>query len=361
MCMGNDAATMTARARAERWLRLEIERCTRDGRYRLPTFVAMARASGVSVTTMSQAVRAAVTRGVLETNHKRGTTIRTLTPSPRRSTTAGRIGCAYQRIARVLERDIAQGIFTPHSLFPSCKELQERFHVSYRTAARALRQLVDRGALEPHGRTHRVRSPAAHEGRSTVVTFTRTLPPNQARSRSVELLRFVQAECRRAGIRVRTIEYGFNAPDRQSPMGVSAGYFRHLVARESVIGAMVWDMVLQPRTVRDILHQLGAFHLPVALLEEHGRYGGIVPHTSYPLRLFPLGCTADPARYTTRYLTALGHRRLGYVSPYHQAAWSRLRLEAVRAEVGRVLGDTGSVTAVLSDGPALLSPDAIYR
>ncbi len=353
-----------ALSRATAWLHTQIDTRREHGEWRLPTIVQMAHLCGVAPGTMARAVHRAVADGVLISSHRGGTGLRGLAPAGTASPQAPSLGCKWKRVRDTLERDIAQGTYPAGSVVPSGKELQQRFGASYRTVAKAVAGLVDTGVLEPSGRSYRVRSIAVSGGRSTIILFTsRGDGPDRAvpGTRSNELLGLIQSACRRSGLRLRTIEYGFAAPRRQGPMGVPPDHYRRLVERESVIGFMVWNAVLRPATSRGILEQVSHYNLPVAVLDETAAFtDSPPPRLPCPLRVFPLGCTAQAGRLMARHLLGLGHRSIAYVCANHATSWSHQRLQGLRTEVEWATGGEGTVVPVVSGDTRALFPKEIY-
>lgn len=362
--MASPSKRTPALSRATAWLSTQIATRREQGEWRLPTIVQMAHLCGVAPGTMARAVRRAVADGVLVSSHRVGTGLRALAPARTTPPQPPSLGSKWKRVRDTLERDIAQGTYPAGSTVPSLKELRQRFGASYRTVAKAVAGLVDTGVLEPSGRSYRVRSIAVSGGRSTIILFTsRTEGPDRAfpATRSNELLGLLQSECRRSGLRLRTIEYGFAAPRRQGPMGVPPDHYRRLVERESVIGFMVWNAILRPATSRGILEQVSHYTMPVAVLDETATFADSpLPRLPCPLRVFPLGCTAQPGRQMARHLLGLGHRSIAYVCANHANSWSHQRLLGLRTEVEWATGGEGTVVPVVSGDIRALFPKEIY-
>lgn len=311
-----------------------LARETRDsGEQRLPTTVDLARRFGVSVSTMSKAVRYLTLQGELEASPRAGIRIsRTAntgqpppdSPPPRRR--------RWQQLCVQVERDLLCGTLCRQGELPPVTELSRRFGVNYRTMRKVLDTLVERGELYPYQRTYRIHSPSSSRPLDTVVLIAasdREGGLRQYSPRTADTMRELETECSRSGVALVTI------PWRRAAAGLdgAASPDRHLdsfLGDSPAVGFMVWTAGLDRAGVRRVVAHIAHAGRPAAVLEEDD---DLPPQrrsrAQAGSRVYVAADCVSGGALTARYLLSLGHRRIAFISPVHGSSWSQRRLAGV--------------------------------
>ncbi|MBD3239170.1 MAG: GntR family transcriptional regulator [Chitinivibrionales bacterium] len=349
--------TPYARNRAKAYLTRLIAVHRLRGSRRLPTLVDLARDAGVSELTMHRAVSDLKRAGVLVTSHGKGTTIaddppasQTCNPPPGPSISPAAL-TAWKRVRTKLAHDILTNRFGPGEFLPSSKELAERYGVCFHTLRKALLSLVDAGRVEQYRRRYRVprRRGPGHTG--TLVLIARGDSSGSllvASPRLEEHLRTLERECALAGLRLSVYTYEPVSGRLHDPHGQSiAG---PLGGREPLmLGVLIWQIGLEPDSLRDMVARVQLSGLPIAILDESG--ASFLPSdlAERPqVRCFSIGNDYGAGKRVGRFLLDNGHHCVGFVSPVHASLWSRRRLEGLIATY-RACGLADGVRAFVLD------------
>jgi DNA-binding LacI/PurR family transcriptional regulator len=261
------------------------------------------------------------------------------TPGSRGDTTPATWG----QLSEVLEKDIVEGKYRAGTSLPPYKQLAAQYGVCYRTLRKALSAVARKGYLVSHKRRFSVAVLSSVQSTSTVVL----IDPGKAdwlSQMTQEYMRALERECSEAGIGHAVV----------ACTDEGMGSARRVLARLQSIRGSTLGVILRPASlarplVDGLLSGLSRLGLPVAWLDETGsRVPPPVPSRLSSLRVFSMPRNVLLAGRMARYLRALGHRRVAYVSPLHWTAWSQDRLEALRAEFHSNAAVT-SVEAVVSE------------
>ncbi|MBD3243384.1 MAG: GntR family transcriptional regulator [Chitinivibrionales bacterium] len=321
---------LPARERVREYLEAQCRMCRTRGTARLPTVAQLARATGVSPTTVQAAVRELVGRGVVRS--RRGSGLFVAAAALRHERPAPSPRPAWRRAAARLEHDILSGAFRAGDPLPLRKELCVRYGVSHPTLAAAIDHLCARSLLVPQGRSLLVSSPQSSSAGGMVLVLRAgtyrdaTLPD----LRHLNDLLALESACGRAGLQAATVFYTY-AGQRLVPDGPYRALLHSADAREGLLGFVVFTRGLAQLGVVEFVRELARDGLPVAVIDESGeclrdRTWGRFSH----VRIFPLGFSVDAGRRTAELLLHLGHRRIAYLDPYAREHWSALRLEGLR-------------------------------
>jgi hypothetical protein len=247
---------------------------------------------------------------------------------------ASESGCTWKRVSEAIRHDIIGGYWTPGAPLHSLKQLQQRYSVSYPTLRKALDSLCAEGVLIPKGRgfgVPQLRSSRFHSSILLVAPGDRSGKILAVTPRREEIYRSIEQECTRAHLELEKCLYIIEggkiryADGHGRPMNDITAGGRTIGCIYAVAGAGDYTVPL--------LERLGALSIPVAVLDNSGEH--LLPRSliSHPLiRVFPLGLSTAPGHFLARHLTALGHRKIVYISPLHRSNFSRGRCDGL-AEV----------------------------
>lgn len=336
---------------AANFLSDKVLELTELGQAQVPPLRELAFEAGVSLGTMVKAVTALKAGNTLVSVPGRGVFIRGLlwrSGEPRRLPDCHR-AYRWHTVRAQLEKDIAEGAICPDGVLLSRKELAHRYGVNARTLRRALEEAVADGRLVAHRRSLRVAHHVSPRPHNEVVLFTRNSPATE-NARLRDSTAYLESRCTRMNLRLRTIFYGYEqqnlvvtSPDEDNPLG----------RVEGAVGAVVMLEGLGDLNTNEIARACGRHGIPLALMEASGSFPSCL-HARAPcdIRGFALPESAVAGRQAAQLLADLGHRTVVYVSPFHDTAWSRQRLEGLRAAFAR-MGRPGGMHAVTCVTPAL--------
>ncbi len=232
-----------------------------------------------------------------------------------------------------IRQDLLNAVFAPGERLPQRKELAARYGVCSRTLAVALDRLVADGLLVARTRDLVVPAlPASPGGRSVIVLLIAGDPAGRVAlhgPRTSEYLRELESACGRASVDLATVTYDddtgtlHSAPGRADPLAPDPG-------RQPVLGFLVMPGSIRRYDPWELVHRLESSGRPVAVLDEVGTVSWPAGGSGRLTRLFHLTSGVDVGGAVGNYLLGLGHRSVAYISPSHQAQWSRDRLQGLR-------------------------------
>ncbi|MBD3241938.1 MAG: GntR family transcriptional regulator [Chitinivibrionales bacterium] len=322
---GEAMKTSRALHRAVQYLHAAVQGLP-PGATALPPFRRMAAEAGVSLVTLSKAVGVLKREGLLTTNHRHGTRLAAaVAPTPLPG------GKKWERIARRITADIAAGTYRPGSPLPSCTELARRYGVSTATVRKALSALCDRSVLTMRGRRFVTPERRRRNSPCTLLVFTRELYVHrvlETYDRRRQLLRALEAECARSGLRLRVVPYRFVDGDLyETPFDIRG---EPGTGEGAPIGAVILSSGLEAIDLGGLVDRLCTDGVPVSMLDETGTIWGRFAGRRRSVRVFSLAnspsCGEDVGRCLLRY----GHRSVAFLTPVGHAGWSRARLVGIR-------------------------------
>ncbi|MBD3420892.1 MAG: GntR family transcriptional regulator [Chitinivibrionales bacterium] len=345
--------TMRPYAKACAFLRARVDRARHDGRLRLPTVIEFARQAGVSHETMRKAVLAYADAGIVSAKSRRGIIVDPRCGPPPDIAESAHISRGFelsclpwQRTAQRLRTEILQGTFGYGQPLPSRKELQARYGISYPTLQKALNVCLREQCVLRHRKKLVTFGGRKNTSRSRIILI------GEQRGKGIALglegltfLRALEHACAGAGLAIETCacqwnEHGFVLRDittgRDAQIrdpAMALGYvFIAVFAGQSeaqALGMTAQDIGMQEKCNRITL-ALRQHRRPIALytFEPHLQLPP-TEHRESPLRMFRMAGTERPALTVGRYLLSKGHAKIAFISPFHQARWSRERLEAL--------------------------------
>ncbi len=355
-----------ARLKASGFLRDTIARSLASGQLRLPNVAALADRAHVGYAAMWRAVDALRQEGVLATRPGVGTFVVEAHDTAWGATAVPRLlpepKLRWQRVLAAIQDDIAGGLIAPDAPMPSCKQLTARYGVCHRTLAKALDTLVQNRVVEPWRKGYRLVTPSASGKHSSVVLIACGIPTGELETftpRSQDSLRLVEAECAKHNVRLDIAPY--HRITRR--LLVDPGRFA------PPMGVLLWDSHIDEPSLRELLTHRAVSGRPVAILHEEGPLPAATAAHGRT-RVFSIANNSTAGRQVGRFLVDMGHRGVGYMSPYHSESWAQERLtglcqayaaagmpDAVRPFlVGRL--QSGPTNALFREVAALMVPVA---
>lgn len=323
---------------ADDHVRQAIEAATRSGAKSIPDIRTLARNAGVSLGTMSKAVRRFRESGELLCVPGSGTYVartaggpRTQPCAPTVSRTHAKTGYPWQGAYGEMVGRLRNGRYPPGTVLPSLKTLRAELGVSYPTLRKALDELRNRGIIQAHGRSYRVISPPSHGFRHSIALVAGGLSPHGICivdfERVTHDLRAIEKECRNRGVNLTIVvqnmtegDYRFYLNGRH--VDLTAGF----LTRHAFLGCIVCNLNMDADAARVTYERARHLRAPVVIYDVSA--GEVAPDARFfpVIRTEALGDTCG--RKVGQYLIALGHKRIAYIAP-EKAQWSRSRLRGL--------------------------------
>ncbi len=320
---------------ARRYLEERLDKGVWRTGQRLPAAKALARAAGVSINTLSAALRELEGQRRLSVRRGRGIFVTDANQAGQPPPAVAPLS-AVTRTAQRLRRELLTGVLRDTESLPSMKELAFRYEVCHRSLRGAVERLVAEGVLDHCGRSYRVvRVPARSSAAIACVvdsTFATVTPGFQASRRYVEFIRTLEQRCQRHGLQFELVPYD----------GRPAAVVSSLRRMRSCLGVIIYRSGRLTPELPMLLSRLGSGFGSLAV---HDDDGGRVT-----LGLFPSSkpCAHNlldiehAGAHMGRYLVEMGHRRAVYISAFHDRSWSHLRF----ASLAEAFSAAGTDTAV---------------
>jgi DNA-binding LacI/PurR family transcriptional regulator len=317
-----------------------VRECYTGNTTRLPTTFEMAKAAGVSVPTMTKALRVLSRKGIIKTApKKKGITINlefTSLPSYQKNRSSLP---KWQYLIRRIEEEIIPHLTNASSLIPSLKELSNRFGVSHKTLQKSLIQLEKIGRLQKFKKGYRVHPQFSVSGKRKIIAVLQdTFATDFLRVRPIyyDLLHILEMICAHNNLLLDFLLYTEDgAVDNHS--------FKSICSRpDEILGFIVIAGADEHFPVFHLLHPTAK---PVSVLDAE------TPDVRFPFlgssrfKVFQLAMSADAGSKTAYFLKDRGHKHIAYLSIWHEWEWSQIRLEGILNVYDR-LGPDFSVTPV---------------
>ncbi len=350
----DQSARAPALKRALRAVReqLELARETTDGR--LPSVRRLARIADVSHVTMLRALELLRNEGRLIIKQGSGCYSSEKRGKPTRPSASGP---KWYRTSQAIALDIASGRFAARETLPEAKSLLDIYGVSHRTLARALNRLCDEGILERDRTRLRVTSSITGKRGIVLICAAGDDEGNIAllSPRTFSLLEALRIECDRMGADAAMIVLERRFRFRPNLENVEARLVE-ASRREMILGGILVQTVLPPPAVRSAVRWFEEHKRPLAVLDEDGE-GGPLPSGSSFTRVFSMARPLRAGNDIGMFARSIGHSRIAYLSPYHEARWSVQRLAGLKAAFGAEAQD--AVTAHTAVDPNAL--DSLWQ
>ncbi|MBD3347130.1 MAG: GntR family transcriptional regulator [Chitinivibrionales bacterium] len=319
---------------------------------RLPTTASMASEAGVAYETMRKAVNELVSKEILVARPGRGIHIERYRGQPIKSLYTLSEAPAdnrlrWQKAASSLKQDILQGHFGWNRLLPSQKELLIRYGVSYPTLRKVLSLCIDEGLIKPEGRWYAtsLKKPSVAYSRIILLGDERDETGVATGVCGDDFMRSLEHTCATSGVRLETYAYRWNegvlqfknvATGReciiQDDNDILGFVYAGIFARE--IESRLLDRNGSAGDVQEIfmtvLRMLLPFGRPIAVYTfEQDLKIPFSTGPNSPIRIFRMAAPATSAVKVARYLLTQRHKKIAYISPFHQSLWSQMRYDSL--------------------------------
>lgn len=249
-------------------------------------------------------------------------------------------GGAAGRLAGRLRRDILDGRFALGARLPLMKQLEHQYRCTGRTLRRVLGELCADGTVEPIGRGYAVRSLTVRGSRAAVALLAFHEYVDQyylGMPKGHDYIRDGELHAAHAGVRLLVEPFRHVRSDILA-VAPDSRLFTGRTAAE--IQGYIY-VLSDPNNNDDLLRRIVRTKKPLTVLEQCGQW--VLPPwlRTYPVRVIPVGVSAEPGREIGRFLIHAGHRKIAYVSPFHPTPWSSNRmagLTAAFAQAGHAQG-----------------------
>jgi DNA-binding transcriptional regulator YhcF (GntR family) len=325
---------------------------------KLPGIRLLAREAGVSYVTMWRAVnnfrKIKGNPGFFDYPARRGEQGRASNDSGARQTSGGSTPAfepeylLWQKTKNRLKKDILSGGYPPGQALPSCKELRHRYEVSYHTFKKSLCALASEEIIRPHKKGYIVPSITVSESHARVVALGCGWDDGRiwADFQDKNYFRLLESECIQSRISLDIIVY-FKENDRLRFIHSATGKPYHL-DNENILGIIFIAANLQIAP-HEILKELSTLQKPVAVLDVIGCFEAAPAQIgNRRLQFFTTTASTLPAKTVAQYLIGLKHKRIAFISPFHKAPWSKIRLHGCES-IYRDAGIQDGVQAFVLD------------
>ncbi len=240
-----------------------------------------------------------------------------------------------QELLRRVRGDILNQTFARGSRLPALKILQDRYQVSYPTIKKVLQILVQQGELKQNKKQYLVAcrfSPRPWRLKVLIITAADRMGTLNIQSEQEQsFFRAIWSESMR-----RKLDCSFVGlhEDGAFPSLIDPHTGKEMVSckPDGCAGYVVIARHLQD--YRRCLDLLALKNLPVAVWYDAPKDESI-SSPGGKVTLFEVGFSTQAGSHTARHLIERGHRRIAYISPFHNSAWSQARLDGLKKEFER--------------------------
>jgi hypothetical protein len=166
----------------------------------------------------------------------------------------------------------------------------------------------------------------------------------------MSLLRLLEQECTRMGIRLRT-EFYFQEGSTAEQKAFSVPTCDGILGYVFVVSGHQGEE--ERRRRHQVLRDLARTGKSAAVVETREPIEKTVLPEGSAVHFFNIGMSKRPAEFVGHFLLELGHKRICFFSMHHGEIWSRNRLEGI-ASVYAAAGLDGSVTPLVDPDPGQL-------
>ena len=235
----------------------------------------------------------------------------------------------WQYVTRRLYKDVVSGRFSGGEKLPSCKELQLIYNVSFATLKKALTTLVDERIIDATTGGYSIPPFTNSTGHAKIVAIGCGWEDGKiwVDYQDKNYFRVLESECIRMNIQLDVIVH-FRHKDRL--------HFVHTASRKeydlndrSILGYIFIVANLESNP-EEVLERLIRIRRNVAVLDVVG--GWNIPRLAKgnrQVQFFTATASLLPAKRVAQYLLSIGHRKIGFFSPFHKALWSQRRLSTL--------------------------------
>jgi DNA-binding LacI/PurR family transcriptional regulator/DNA-binding transcriptional regulator YhcF (GntR family) len=340
-----------------------IERCKHNSDELLPTASTLATQAGVARQTMRNALATLRERGLVTMRYRRGfavtgdmdtfaSLLRTYTYHTPESDAPEAREPIWRLVAEKLKKDIMTGAFHHAATLPSYKQLQARYHTSFKTIKTALAHCEKEGLCKKsHTRyvidTHTL----SHKKRHVcLLTLHNTMSGGPSVNQDFE--RALHTACMQRELGIHTVQWNIDEnaelvfyrqttriPDLPQERSI-AGY---------IVAAGFTGIVLEK-----LLRRISHVDKPVAIFDDSGEWTRPWYLKQPHIRIFTAAISPEPGRHVAAFLGETGHSHVAYISPFHKARWSRNRLAGMEKALARYTWPA-HIHAITLDNPPVIN------
>ncbi|MBD3421619.1 MAG: GntR family transcriptional regulator [Chitinivibrionales bacterium] len=250
---------------------------------------------------------------------------------------------AVDRIVSQLKHDIAGGAFSRKDMLPSIKSMCTTYATSYRSMKKALSIIADEGLIVMQGSRRRITLHNKQGNLKLIRILTLLQYDGKIPSEGFipDMIRLLELESDRLGYSIELIGYfslhESHIADYDDPDSDVAPFFVHygetkpfsLADSDQIAG---YIHLVGHNTVgsRRVDRWLSHVNKPISLFDAAGG-AQLPPFLSKPhIRFFACATSRKAGLAAGNAALQAGHRRIAYISPFHEATWSRNRLKGLQ-------------------------------
>ncbi|MBD3347397.1 MAG: GntR family transcriptional regulator [Chitinivibrionales bacterium] len=260
----------------------------------------------------------------------------------------------WYRIAEKIKEDVFNGVYSPGIPFPSIKELTARYDASYASLKKSLALLCTEKIIHPFKRTYVVPQLTSTQRDRHIVYLTTGDTQRRLHWSALyeEGYRMLEKECNNCRIGFQPLAY--HADDGPPFFAPYQKDLEDIPDNEQIMGYLL--SIIAPHTGLDsVLKKMGHIRKPIAILDVTGSLGRPSLLDKPNVRLFTAAVAPSAGIQVARYLLQLGHRRIAYLSPFHDSVWSPNRLQGL-VQVYESAGIADAVVPVVLNNPSIVYP-----
>jgi DNA-binding transcriptional regulator YhcF (GntR family)/DNA-binding LacI/PurR family transcriptional regulator len=295
-----------------------IEKSRQVGKNRLPGIRALSEACGISRPTIGKALAILAQEQSIEITPRRGILISGAENPVKQPLYRNK----WERVAGLIQRDILNGVYAPGSRITSFKELSQRYGTSYRSILKALSSLAQQGIILPDKTYYRIKVPSVSTSRSTVILLGKGSVMREFMTRAPQEKEFLivfENGCRTINADQTRVGVWTEADPVQLFHNGKPFHFSSLT--QPVLGAVLLEVGI-PEIDQQVRRQLENWHCPVAVVTSNMGSALQTRHRFEMIYSTDFG-NIRGSQNVAQELYALGHRHIGFISPFHRNLWSQ--------------------------------------
>ncbi|MBD3347562.1 MAG: GntR family transcriptional regulator [Chitinivibrionales bacterium] len=254
------------------------------------------------------------------------------------------------RLAQMIARDIDTGVYDGPGPLPPMKELAGRYGTTYYSLKKALSRLESEGRIIPFKSGYVVAAVQVAKSSASITFLIHgheaagglMLPPL-----AQKFLSPLEAECARMRLDLKTTGFlVYRGKEKLEFWNAHQGAIQFSDLHDS-FGAIVF-VTAADHSLHALLKMLPAVKMPVAFIDIAGEWNVPDSMAGNSVAFFSYVAGQEPGRAAGEYLLRAGHKKIAFISPFHAASWSRLRLKGLQLLFN---AQGGAVVSYVKDNP----------
>jgi DNA-binding LacI/PurR family transcriptional regulator len=320
----------SARMRALTYLQIGIDSARWLPGSRLPSIRRLAHDSGIGNDAMQAAVRILAEKGLVTVLRNKGIYVGTLKPHfPPALQTQMR----WEEIKQSLLHDMTFGVFEDQVHLPNTAQMEKQYSVSIPTLRKAIKDLIREGALKNDKKKYRIirmRKPSQFTRLLLISPGISLTKLEMYSGKFNDFYEALESRCIRSNIHLAYC--GVTADNHIEVQD-------YLKKNKTFFGYCLFAAGPETSFINSLAQLVDTQGRPIALVSEFSPFP--LPRLKGPARLFySAGFLAG--RQAGHFLQELGHKRIAYVSRYHNTEWSQQRYDGLK----KAFTETGSSDCV---------------